>query len=189
MTTLYPIILALSEEDQGLRGRDRVQAQSRRAREALALSCKASGIEMGPLKKGALDAPIPFNDGNTYWSLSHKSRYVAAVVGPTPVGIDLEEIVPRSQGLHEHIANEEEWVLADRSWETFFRYWTAKEAVLKAFGAGLAQLKKAHIHAILGKDYLLVDYDLHLWPVKHFRFPGHIVSLMNDHHEVAWKLL
>ena len=81
-------------------------------------------------------AGVPFhphhdrNDGHTYWSLSHKSRYVAAVVGPTPVGIDLEEIVPRSEGLHDHVAREEEWALADRSWETFFRYWTAKEAVM-----------------------------------------------------------
>lgn len=189
MTTLYPIILPLSEEDRRLRGRDRVQAQSRRAREALALSCEASGIRMGPLKKGALDAPIPFNDGHAYWSLSHKSRYVAAVVGPTPVGIDLEEIIPRSEGLFGSIAKEEEWVLADRSWETFFRYWTAKEAVLKAFGVGLSHLRKTRIHAVLGKDYLLVDYDLHLWPVKHFRFEGHIASLMHDHHEIAWKVL
>ena len=141
---------------------------------------------MGPLRKGERETPLPFNDGQAYWSLSHKSRFVAAVVGPTPIGIDIEEIRPRKEGLYAYVAGESEWALADRSWETFFRYWTAKEAVLKAVGVGISRLRKARIHAILGQDYLLVDYDSHLWPVRHFRFQDHIVALMHDDHEVVW---
>ena len=183
---LHPVILPISPEDQHLRGRERVLAQSRRAREALALCCEASGVAPGPLTTDARGAPIPF--GDTHWSLSHKSRFVAAVVGPTPIGIDIEEIRPRNKDLYGYIADEEEWALADRNWETFFRYWTAKEAVLKTAGVGLSHLRKARIHALLGKDYLIVDYGSHLWPVKHFRFQDHIVALMHDDYEVTWDL-
>src|SRR5437879_11583619 len=48
----HPVILPLTTEEQGLRGRARLQAQSRRAREALARSCEASGVRLGPLEKG-----------------------------------------------------------------------------------------------------------------------------------------
>jgi 4'-phosphopantetheinyl transferase len=184
---LHPVILPLLPEDQQLRGKELVQAQRRRAREALALSCEASGVSLGPLTKGERDAPLPFN--NIYWSLSHKPRYVAAVVGPAPIGIDIEEIAPRNEGLHAYIADESEWALADRSWETLFRYWTAKEAVLKAVGIGISHLKKARIHSILDQDNLLVDYASRLWPVRHFRFQDHLVSVTHDGHEVVWSLL
>lgn len=183
---LYPIILPLLPEDQKLRGRELVQAQRRRAREALALSCKASGISLGPLEKDGRDAPLPFN--GTYWSLSHKPRFVAAVVGTSPIGIDIEEIKPRNEGLHDYIADEGEWALADRSWETLFRYWTAKEAVLKAVGVGISHLKKARVRAIPDTDNLLVDYASRLWPVRHFRFEDHIVSITRDDHEVVWRV-
>lgn len=184
---LHPVILPLAPEDQRLRGRELVQAQRRRAREALALSCEASGVVLGPLNKDARDAPLPFN--GAYWSLSHKPRFVAAVVGPAPIGIDIEEITPRKEGIHACLAGDAEWALADRGWETLFRYWTAKEAVLKAVGVGISHLKKARIHALLDQDNLLVDYGSRLWPVRHFRFQDHIVSVTHDDHEVAWTLL
>lgn len=183
---LYPVILPLTTEEQRLRGHARVRAQSRRAREALARSCEASGVRLGPLVKGDRNTPLPFH--GTFWSLSHKPRFVVAVVGPAPIGIDIEEITPRTEGLLDYIASKAEWALAERSWETFFRFWTAKEAVLKAVGVGLAHLKKARIHAILDTDNLIVDYASKLWAVRHFRFQNHIVSLTHDGHEIAWDL-
>src|SRR3989442_10250205 len=93
VTPLYPVILPLSLQDGGLGGRDRARVQSRRAREALAMSCASSGVPCGPFRKDRRNAPLPFS--NTYWSISHKSDYVAAVVSSTRVGIDLEEILPR----------------------------------------------------------------------------------------------
>jgi len=184
---LHPVILPLTTEEQGLRGRARLQAQSRRAREALARCCKASGVRLGPLEKGDRNIPLPFH--GTFWSLSHKPRFVAAVVGPAPIGIDIEEITPRTERLPDYIASKAEWALADRSWETFFRFWTAKEAVLKAVGVGLAHLKKARIHAILDTDNLIVDCASRLWHVGHFRFRNYIVSLTHDGHAIDWNLV
>ena len=184
---LHPVILPLTTEEQALRGRARLQAQSRRAREALARSCEASGVRLGPLEKGDRNTPLPFQ--GTFWSLSHKPRFVAAVVGSAPIGIDIEEITPRTEGLLDYIARKAEWALAARTWETFFRFWTAKEAVLKAVGVGLAHLKKARIHAILDTDNLIMDYASRLWHVRHFRFQNHIVSLTHDGHDIDWSLV
>lgn len=187
MRCLYPVILPVSVEDQRLKGPAGLEAQRRRAREALALSCAASNVPLGPLLKDERNAPRPFGQ-QTYWSISHKRRYVAAVVASTAVGIDIEEIVPREEGLYAYIADEAEWALAhDQGWATFFRYWTAKEAVLKAVGTGIAHVNRARIHAILADDRLQVSYDSRLWTVRQFRFQDHIVSLTHDD-EVVWKL-
>src|SRR2546427_12258405 len=93
---LHPVILQLLPEDVRLHGRTRLQAQSRRAREALVLSCKASGVSLGPLGKGDCNAPLPFN--GTFWSLSRKARFVATVVGPIPTTNDIEADKPPTQG-------------------------------------------------------------------------------------------
>src|SRR5207244_6940236 len=144
---LHPVILPLTTEEQRLRGRARLQAQSRRAREALARSCEASGVRLGPLEKGDRNIPLPFH--GTFWSLSHKPRYVAAVVGPAPIGIDIEEITPRTEGLLDYIAGKAEWALSDRLWESFFRFWTGKASLMKAIGVLLSHLMRPRILALI----------------------------------------
>ena len=184
---LYPVILPLSAADQELHGRERMAAQRRRAREALVRSCAASGIPCGPFEKDAGNVPRPFAGGYC-WSISHKRRYVAAVVSSTPIGIDLEEIMPRQNSLFGRVAEKWEWDLAeDHEWETFFRYWTAKEAVLKATGVGLRDLQHTRIHHVLDADRLVVKYGGRLWPVQQYRFQNHIVSL-TEVKEIHWTL-
>ena len=185
---LYPVILPFCAEDQELHGRNRMEAQRRRAREALVRSCNASGIPCGPFEKDARNVPRPFA-GGYWWSVSHKRRYVAAVVSATPIGIDLEEIMPRHNSLFGRLAEEWEWQLAgDREWETFFRYWTAKEAVLKATGVGLRHLQHTRIQRVVDADRLVVQYGGRLWPVHQYRFHNHIVSL-TDVKDIRWTLI
>ena len=91
---------------------------------------------VGQLTKNADGVPLP-SDG-IYWSLTHKPKYVGAVVGSARVGIDLEKISSRSKALFKRTADEGEWALGDSpSWELFYRYWTSKEAVVKAVGSGI----------------------------------------------------
>jgi 4'-phosphopantetheinyl transferase len=177
--------LPVSAADQKLDGRQRIEAQRRRAREALIQSCLASGVPAGPFEKDTRNVPLTF--AGIYWSISHKPQYVAAVVSSSPVGIDLEEITPRKTGLFGYIAEDSEWALAERNWDTFFRFWTAKEAVLKATGAGLKDLKKARIQTILHGNHLIVQYADRLWPVQHYRFGNHLVSLTHKG-EIRWTL-
>ena len=113
-----------------------MEAQRRRAREALVRSCVASGIPCGPFDKDACNVPRPFS-GN-YWSISHKPRYVAAVVSSTPIGIDLEEITPRNKALFGAWSQDQ--------WNPVFiaPVFTALEyASFRAFGVGVRQARLA----------------------------------------------
>ena len=87
---LHPVILPVPEEVQKFKPRDRVLYLSRHARRALERSAAKSEIRAGELFKDENGMPLPF-DG-TFWSITHKTQYVAGVVAPTPIGIDIEKI-------------------------------------------------------------------------------------------------
>lgn len=185
---LHPVILPVPEAHQRLRGREKVAALRERARHALALSARYAGLRLGPLEKDANGAPLP-SDG-VFWSLSHKSAYVAAVAAQAPVGIDVERIKVVSEGLHRRIAEPEEWALAPwRDLTAFFRFWTAKEAVLKAVGTGLVDLSCCRIARVAAEDCLVLNYDRQAWTVRH-RWIGtdHLVALTAPHMHIVWHV-
>lgn len=185
-TTLHPVIIAVPAADQQLKGRPKVEALRRAARQALALSAEYSGISLGRLEKDENGAPLPSN--GIYWSLTHKSAYAAAVCSPDPVGIDIERLRPASRGLEERIASSEEWDLAPALDPLlFFRYWTAKEAVLKAVGKGLTGLSRCRIHRIVDDDHLLLTYRETPWRVTHHRVgQDHLVTITSERVDLVW---
>ncbi len=80
--------------------------------------------------------------GAISFNLSHSGVYAAAVVSRgRNVGIDIEEIRPnvawRDIAGRFFSAEEAVWLDSMPEPESFFRLWTAKEAVLKAAGTGL----------------------------------------------------
>jgi 4'-phosphopantetheinyl transferase len=185
--TLYPVILPVVETDLNLSGAERVARLSRIAREALRLSAEKSGVVFGELLKDEDDVPCLF-DGN-YWSISHKPRYVAAVVSQKKIGIDIEEIKPRSESIFSLVAGDKEWELSpDRSWDTFFRYWTAKEAVLKAVGVGIGGLKACKILSIPDGNHIVMNYRGHPFTVEQLKYGNHIVSVLQNDNEVEWVI-
>lgn len=190
--TVYPVILAVSPQKQRLRGRTRADELSRRARSAVQLSARFSGLKLTNIEKSNTGKPLP--DGGTFWSLSHKLEYVAGVVSQDVTGIDIEKIRECSTALCRKIADEMEWRLAgsianrrNRS-HVFFRYWTSKEAVLKAEGVGLQGLSKCRIERVIDANRLIVAYMGREWPVEHFFFDGHIVSVVMNTNTVEWLL-
>ncbi len=131
---------------------------------------------------------MPFN-GN-YWSISHKLKFVAGVIGKEKIGIDIEEIKPRSKLLFKYIATEEEWKLSkDKSWNTFFRYWTAKEATLKAVGIGITKLKNCKIISVPDENTINVNYTDTLFKVEQLFYKNHIVSLVKNHNNIEWTVI
>ncbi len=183
--TLFPVILPVAEAGHKLSGKEKVARLSRISREALRLSAEKSGVVLGELLKDEDDVPCPF-DGN-YWSLSHKSKYVAAVVSKEKIGIDIEEIKPRSESIFSLVASDEEWELSeDRSWGTFFRYWTAKEATLKAVGVGIGGLKACRLVSIPDKNHIVLNHRGCLFIVEQFNYRNHIVSIVKNDNEVEW---
>jgi 4'-phosphopantetheinyl transferase len=178
--------MAVPPPDLELKGREKVAALRRVAREALAHSATYSGVRLGPLKKDDHGAPLPFN--GVYWSLTHKESFVAAVTAPHPIGIDIEKMRPFNAALHQRLAGESEWALAPEVTQTlFFRYWTAKEAVLKAVGKGMVGLSDCRIVAIVDADHLIVTFQDSKWTVaQYWGTKDHIVAVTADHVEIQW---
>jgi len=183
---IYPVILAVPDATKALTPKERVKFLSRYARRALEMSAENSSIRLDALEQDERNAPLPFN--GTYWSITHKNEYVGAVVCPSPTGIDIEKICSRSESLFRKTADEAEWALADKTFTTFFRYWTAKEAVLKAAGIGLKDLSKCRIGQVLGPHHLAVEYDGNKWQIEHNFFNSHIASIVKNDFVIEWTI-
>ena len=182
---IYPVILAVPNQKQHLKGREKVSFLSMHARRALEISAQKRQIRLGDLEKNEDGVPLPFN-GN-YWSVTHKAEYVAGVIARERIGIDLEKIRSVKEALYRKTASESEWGLSDTDKiALFFRYWTSKESVLKASGTGIRDLLKCRIVRIVDDRHLVVDYREHNWVVEHFFFNGHIASVVKNNVDVTW---
>jgi 4'-phosphopantetheinyl transferase len=185
--TLFPVIMPVAKAGRKLTGEEKVTNLSRVAREALRLSSQKSGLELGELPKDQKGMPCPA--GGTYWSLSHKSRYVAAVVSRSNVGIDIEEVKPRPESLSVRVAGDDEWRLLDSSLNTLYRYWTAKEAVLKVIGIGIGGLRTCRVISVPDEYHITLDYHGQSFLVEHLLHKDHIVSVLKDNNRVEWVIV
>jgi 4'-phosphopantetheinyl transferase len=184
--TLYPVILAVPDTIKALTPKERVKFLSRHARRALEMSGEKSSIRLDALAQDERKAPLPSN--GTYWSITHKNEYVGGVVCPSPTGIDIEKICPRAKSLFRKTADDAEWALADKTFTTFFRYWTAKEAVLKAAGIGLRDLSKCRISRVTDAQHLELTYDGNHWQIEHYFFNSHIASIVKNDFLIEWTI-
>jgi len=187
--TLCPVILPVPAEVAEFKPRDRVIFLSRHARTALQLSAKKSGVYLGELVKDDNGVPQPFE--GTFWSVTHKTRYVAGVAAPAPIGIDVERIRSFSEGLFKKTASEREWALADMEKypvKAFFRFWTAKEAVLKATGIGIRDLLRCRVHQIVDDHHLRIYYERQDWLIESFEFDRHIASIVQNQYRIDWSI-
>lgn len=186
---LYPVILSVPQKARASPPKDRVSFLSRHARRALRRSAQKSGIVLGALLQDQKGAPLPFE--GTYWSVTHKTDYVGGVVSPKPIGLDIEKLRPCSEGLFRKTAAAREWQLAESesdSVTTFFRYWTSKEAVLKAAGIGLTELSQCRVFRILDDRNLLIRYGKKSWHIEHIFFDGHIASIVKYRFRINWTI-
>lgn len=185
--TLFPVVMPVIEAECKPSGKEAVDRLSWIAREALKVSAQKSRVRLGELLKDGDGVPCPV-DG-IYWSLSHKPKYVAAVVSNDKIGIDIEEMKPRAESLFARVAGAEEWALEERSWDTLFRYWTAKEAVLKVIGIGIAGLRKCRITSVPDTNHISLDYRGQLFLVEQLRHSNHIVSVLKGDNEIDWIIM
>jgi 4'-phosphopantetheinyl transferase len=185
---IYPVILAVPEADQHLKVRERVENLSLHARKAVDISAEKSDVVVTNLLKDKHGAPLPF-DGN-YWSVTHKPAYVGGVIDSKRIGIDIEKIRSCSPALFKKTASDSEWNLSNEdAFKLFFRYWTAKESVLKASTAGIRDLSKCRVVNVMDANHLVIDYQDKAWIVEHFFFNGHIASVVKYDVDVEWTLL
>ena len=118
----------------------------------------------------------PYAEGiSVEFNASHCGDWVACVVGDGPVGIDLERVCPVPDRVVRYVCTQQEYafvtgtdgscsleMLTDRqALERFFQLWTAKEAVSKCIGTGLAQdirqipIRGRKIHCVTQGEYML----------------------------------
>ena len=184
---LHPVLLPIPVKE-GLTGRERIARQRHYARQALVESCKLSAVEPWDWQKGPNSAPLPH--AGHYWAISHKSAFAAAVISDGLVGIDIERITPRSEGLYDKLAHDDEWtLLGERTWDAFFRVWTAKEATLKANGIGIAGFLSCRILAVPDETHLTLDYNDRTWTIEQYRHGDHLAAVTVDDDDAHWVVL
>ena len=188
METLYPVILPVPKARYPVTGREKVQFLSAHARKALQRSATLSQVTLGDVKKDEDGVPIP-NQG-IFWSVTHKPLYVAGVVAKQPIGIDVEQIRKVTPGLFKKVATPEEWGLGNNinEAELFFRYWTSKEAVIKAQGTGIRDMLKCTVVEIVKPNTMRLVLRGTEWLIEHFFFDGHLASIVRDHLTIQWRL-
>ncbi|MEM1125404.1 MAG: 4'-phosphopantetheinyl transferase superfamily protein [Bacteroidota bacterium] len=128
---------------------------------------------------GALEVP-----GTPYHlSLAHSGQRAVATVAVHPVGVDLEEIVPRRDDLYRYILRPDEYHLLDTlgldRTHLHILTWTLKEATLKALRTGLRLSPKAlKLHVEMDAQQARVTTDNHgHWHVRFWQEGGYYVSL------------
>lgn len=184
---LQPVILAIPQ-DASPRSPQQVARQREFARLALGCCAKRCGAPVNGWEKDDSEAPLP--NAGFYWSVSHKRRWATAVIAQHPVGIDIEHVAPRPRKLHDALAESKEWaMIGDRSWPAFFRLWTAKEAVLKATGVGIAGLLRCRLIEVGDERHMRLEYEGKPWPIEHFYHADHVVAVTCDSARVNWRVV
>ncbi len=182
------MISAVPESVKNLKGRHRVSALSRLAREIAGLSSMKSGVSGMRFEKDETGVPRPF--GRIFWSISHKPGLVGGVVARTPVGIDIETMRPVSGRLFERVVapEEMEWFDEPDRDLIFFRTFTAKEAVLKRFGRGIESLSRVRVTGREGKEGLILAFENEKIRVVHFYLDDHIASVTKELPDIHWTV-
>ena len=85
----------------------------------------------------------PYLDGfPLHFNLSHSGDFVACAISEAPIGVDIEALRPIREELCKKVCGADElaYVYPDGKFhsERFLRLWTAKEAILKQSGEGIA---------------------------------------------------
>ena len=109
------------------------------------LLCEGLRREYGITEKpvfgyGEHGKPYILGHTDIHFNFSHCREAVLCVISDRPVGCDIESIREYKDSLVRYTMNDEETILITQSpdpAETFIRFWTMKEAVLKLSGDGI----------------------------------------------------
>lgn len=127
---MIPVVCPVPPWAQKLRGRERVRDLRRRAARAVTRSAELLGRGDFVAEADPDGKPRPFQ--GMYWSRSHSRRWVAGVVAPHPVGIDVEGLRELGAGARALVGGGPDGL--DR--------WVSLEAAVKCFGVGMPAARR-----------------------------------------------
>jgi 4'-phosphopantetheinyl transferase len=184
---LRPVLVAIPPSHD-LTGPEQVARQRDYARRALEQCAKLCGAPKDGWEKDDMDVPLP--NAGFHWSVAHKRRWAAAVISDQPVGIDIERIKPRREELFDDAGTPREWtLLGGRTWPAFFRLWTAKEAVLKAYGIGMAGWNRCSLAQTLDDRHLRLTFNEQSIIVEHYYHQDHVAAVTTRGAVAVWHLI
>ncbi len=182
---LRPVLMPVPRGGE-LPRRERLPAQRAVSRRAVDESARLCGLTPRDWPLAANGAPAPVE--GIHWSVSHKPSWTAGVVSDGPVGIDIEEIRPRrNELLFGKLATREEWdLVGGRTWDNFFRLWTANEAALKANGLGIGHLSECRVVAVRDETHLTVVFRTRQWTIEHYYHDDHVAAVTTAAEGTVW---
>ncbi len=172
----------------GGQGRERLARTRDAAERCLSHAARRAGIEV-TLERDASGLPraaVPGRFGlhRVCVSFSGTRGLAAAALSPHPVGVDVEWLGRTRLRPVRESAADDELLVAGTDTTSLIRLWTAKEALLKKLGIGLAGLSRCRlVDRELDRDgthrlALLFDTELHRVVSRELdRFGGHSVSV------------
>lgn len=98
--------------------------------------------------------PYLENQAGLHFNISHSGEYAAVAIAENPVGVDIEQIRPVSEGVISRVCTDEEREYlrkSDNKDRDFIKLWTLKECAVKASGKGLSDNFKNHSYDLSGE--------------------------------------
>jgi len=179
---VYPVIF--KTDIQHLDRKLQNESLSRLARSAVQESAKQLGVTVSKFHKTPEGQPMAEN--GIFWSLSHKKSFVIGVACDQRVGIDCEELKPRSEGLLKAIAVPEEHPLFRQRNISVVELFSAKEAVLKAYGSGIKDLRNCRLIAEKGA-WLVFEFAENTSLVQQTQIEDHVFSIAcSNEMQITW---
>lgn len=186
MSAVACVVLAAVEPPR------RLTEQRAAARAALVLAADALGARTLELAHDERGAPR-LTGGPVGWhaSLAHTPMLAAAALARTAVGVDVEDWTrPRVERLLAVFDGAELALLGSAEPLELARLWTAKEAVLKLAGVGLAELSHCRLRARGPAGELVMAHRDRTCAVRHRVHGDHVAAFCSGQPlEVEWRTL
>lgn len=119
---------------------------------------------------------MPVFAEDIYWSISHTANRVLVAVCDHPIGIDIERVTVRSP-LILSLMGEDEWPKhLEKSWEVFYRVWTAKEALAKRLNISLDDVLRMRL-VDLTSERAFLSFEGGLFSIESYRKGNFVLSV------------
>ncbi len=165
-----PVWVRFPEDGTGRQG---VQLARERAAHACRHSAYLAQAPQVELDRDESGAPRP--SGGWYWSRSHTRGMAVGLVAPHPVGVDVESLKrPRLEALRRYFLEQDLGQLQDAA--SLLGLWTAKEAVSKLSGEGVAALPRTQVTPTTPGRFS-VHLDGRSYAVRSTCIEGHVIAV------------